>query len=109
MAGGSLITTATLQCPHGGAVQIVSSNTRVKASAPMATASDTFIIAGCAFNVSGAPSPCVSVKWIVTDLRVKAVGARTLSLSSVGLCLNAAQAPQGPVIIANTQPRVKSQ
>jgi hypothetical protein len=30
-------------------------------------------------------------------------------MSSVGLCQNAAQVPQGPVIIVNTQPRVKSQ
>lgn len=108
--GDSLITSATLQCPHGGVVQIVSSNTRVKAtSTPMATSADTFIVAGCTFQVSGAPSPCLSVKWIVTDMRVKVGGPQTLSTASKGLCLNAAQAPQGPVAIAGTQAKVKSQ
>jgi hypothetical protein len=108
--GNSLITTATLQCPHGGAVQIVSSNTRVKAdSTPMATSADTFIVAGCPFVVGTAPSPCLSVKWIVTDTRVKVGGSQTLSTASQGLCLNAAQAPQGPVTIASTQAKVKSQ
>lgn len=110
MAGNTLVTNATLQCPHGGSVQIVSSNTRVKAnSTPMATSGDTFIVAGCSFQVSGAPSPCVSVKWIVTDTRVKVGGPQTLSTGSQGLCVNAAQAPQGPVNIVNTQMKVKSQ
>lgn len=107
--GNSLITSATLQCPHGGAVQIISSNTRVKAtSTPMATSADTFIIAGCPFTPSAA-SPCLSVKWIVSDTRVKVGGTQTLSTASQGLCLNAAQAPQGPVSIVNTQTKVKSQ
>ena len=109
MAGETLVTNATLQCPHGGTVQIISSNTRVKAnSTPIATSGDTFVVAGCTFQVSGAPSPCVSVKWIVTDTRVK-VGPQTLSTGSQGLCLNAAQAPQGPVNIVKTQTKVKSQ
>lgn len=109
--GNSLITTASLQCPHGGAVQIISSNTRVKAtSTPMATSADTFIVAGCPFLLpSGTPSPCLSVKWIVTDMRVKVGGTQTLSTASQGLCLNAGQAPQGPVSIVNTQMKVQSQ
>jgi hypothetical protein len=109
--GNSLITSATLQCPHGGVVQIVSSNTRVKAtSTPMATSADTFIVAGCPFQLAGpVPSPCLSVKWIVTDMRVKVGGPLALSTASQGLCLNAAQLPQGPVTIASTQAKVKSQ
>lgn len=108
--GNSLITTASLQCPHGGQVQIVSSNMRVKAdSTPMATSADTFIVAGCPFVVGSSPSPCLSVKWIVTDMRVKVGGTQTLSTASQGLCLNAAQAPQGPVSIVNTQKKVQSQ
>jgi hypothetical protein len=31
MAGPSLTTASTLMCPHGGTVQIMGSNTRVKA------------------------------------------------------------------------------
>lgn len=75
----------------------------------MATSADTFIVAGCTFQVSGVASPCLSVKWIVTDTRVKVGGTLTLSTASKGLCLNVGQAPQGPVNIVNTQTKVKSQ
>ena len=97
-------------CPHGGSVQIISTNTRVKvAGAPVALATDQFLIAGCPFIIGLVPSPCVTVRWILTDMRTKVNSTFTLSMSSVGLCQNAAQVPQGPVIIVNTQPRVKSQ
>ena len=44
----SLITAAsTLQCPHGGQVQIVSANGKVRAGAAVALVSDTFTISGC--------------------------------------------------------------
>jgi len=78
-------------------------------STPMATSADTFIVAGCPFFAGNVPSPCLSVKWIVTDMRVKVGGPLTLSTASKGLCLNATQAPQGPVTIASTQAKVKSQ
>lgn len=112
MAGNSLNVTATLQCPHGGTVQIISANTRIKAGgAPLALSTDTFVVAGCPFQIPAVvpiPSPCVTVQWIVTDLRDKVNGTPTLSQSSVGLCLSAAQVPQGPVVILTTQPRVSS-
>ncbi len=114
MAGNTVNTVATLQCPHGGAVQIVSANARVKAdSAFAALATDQYVISGCPFQipvgVGTVPSPCLTVQWIVTDMRVKVNGIPTLSRSSVGLCLNALQVPQGPVVIANTQVRAQSQ
>ena len=114
MAGNTLNINSTLQCPHGGSVQIISANVRVKAdSAYAALATDQYVISGCPFQIPvGAgtvPSPCVTVQWIVTDLRVKVNGTPTLSRSSVGLCLSALQVPQGSVIIANTQVRAQSQ
>jgi hypothetical protein len=114
MAGHTLSTNSTLQCPHGGAVQIASANVRVKAdSAYAALATDQYVISGCSFQipvgVGTVPSPCVNVQWIVTDLRVKVNGTPTLSRSSVGLCMSALQVPQGPVVIANTQVRTQSQ
>jgi hypothetical protein len=114
MSGNSLTTAATLQCPHGGTVQIISTNTRATAGgAPLALATDTFTIAGCPFQIpvgtGTVPSPCVRVQWTVTDLRNAVGGAPTLSFSSVGLCLAATQVPQGPVVIAATQSRVSSQ
>ena len=114
MAGNTLNTNSTLQCPHGGSVQIISANVRVKVDgAYAALSSDQFLVSGCPFQIpspSGTvPSPCLTVQWIVTDMRVKVNSTSTLSRSSVGLCKNAMQIPQGPVVIANTQLKVQSQ
>jgi hypothetical protein len=112
--GNTLNVMSTLQCPHGGAVQIISANARVKAGGAFAAlATDQFLISGCPFQipvgVGTVPSPCLTVQWIVTDLRVKVNNTPTLSSNSVGLCLNAMQVPQGPVSIANTQVQSQSQ
>jgi hypothetical protein len=100
-------------CPHGGSVQIVSSNTRVKVDGAFAAlATDTFTISGCPFQIPATPpipSPCVRVQWLLTDMRTKASQTPTLSQGSSGLCLAATQAPQGPVVISNAQLRAKSQ
>lgn len=108
MAGNLLNTNSTLQCPHGGSVSIVSANTRVKAdSAYAALSTDTFTISGCPFQIPAAPSPipspCVTVKWVVTNMRTKTNSTPNLSQSCVGICQSASQIPQGPVVIANTQ------
>jgi hypothetical protein len=110
MAGGALTTMATLQCPHGGTVAIVSTNARVAVGgAPLALATDTFTIAGCPFVIGIVPSPCIRVQWILTDLRNTVGGVPTLSAGSVGLCLAGTQVPQGPVVIVAAQPAVSSQ
>lgn len=109
MAGSTLTTASTLQCPHGGQVKISSSNSRAKAGgSAIVTRSDTFSISGCSFALPSGPSPCVSVKWMVADMKVKAGGEVSLSQGSVGLCLSGAQVPQGPVVVANTQAKVSS-
>jgi hypothetical protein len=94
-------------------VKIISSNTRGRADGTfLATAADTFVVTGCPFQIPAVvpiPSPCVTVRWLVPDTRVKVNGSPTLSRSSVGLCLSAAQVPQGPVLIINTQTRTQSQ
>lgn len=113
MASNSITTADSLQCPHGGTVQIISSNVKVKAgSNPMATAADTFIVSGCPFQIPATPpipSPCLTVQWVSTDMRTTVNGVPTLSKSSQGLCLAATQAPQGPVVIASTQTKAQSQ
>jgi hypothetical protein len=109
MSGQSLNVNSTMQCPHGGTVQIISSNTLTKGGGGfLVTAADTFTVVGCPFQIGTTPSPCVTVQWIITDLRVKVDGNPTLSQSGIGLCLSAAQAPQGPVMVVNTQAKVKS-
>lgn len=105
MAGKALTVSSTLQCPHGGQVMISSGNAGIEAAgASLATASDQFTISGCPFQLPGpTPSPCVSVMWTLPDTRVRVNRAPTLSESSVGLCLSAAGAPQGTVLVVNTQ------
>jgi len=108
--GQLLNTSSVMMCPHGGTVSAVSSNTRAKAGGDfMLRPSDTFVIAGCPLNISGAPHPCVRVQWVTNALRSKAAGDFTLTTDSVGLCLAADQAPQGTVLINFTQPRVSGQ
>jgi hypothetical protein len=106
----ALLTTASaMMCPHGGMVSASPASSGVTAATPVLTQGDSFMIAGCAFNISGAPHPCVSVQWVVTEIRVKRSGAMALDASSVGLCLAADQTPQGSVIINSTQAVVSGQ
>ena len=113
MAGNTITMASTLQCPHGGLVQIITANTRAAVDGSfIATVTDTFVVTGCPFQIPATPpipSPCVAVQWIVPDTRVRVNGSPTLSQSSVGLCLSAAQLPQGPVTVAGGQVRVASQ
>jgi hypothetical protein len=91
-------------CPHGGTVIPVPGQTQAVAGAPVLRMSDICTIAGCTFNVAGVPSPCLTVQWVQGAARVQAGGDFVLNEASVGLCIAATQAPQGAVIIANTQP-----
>ena len=98
---------ASAICPHGGPVTTISGNARVLVSGmPVATLADTFLVAGCVFNVSGAPHPCVKVQWLVPAARVLINGQPAILQTSVGLSLAADMAPQGPPVVVATQPRV---
>ncbi len=100
-----LTANSTMMCPHGGTVVPTPSCTRAMVDAPILTAADTFVVAGCAFvTPAGVPSPCVTVQWSNPAARVTHGGAPALTQASVGLCLAATQAPQGAVIVAATQP-----
>jgi len=107
MAGKTLTTASVLQCPHGGKVTIVSSYPQAGAcESPIATVGDTFLIAGCPHQIVAGipiPSPCVTVRWLVADTVMTVNGNATLSEGSSGLCLSAAQIPQGAVIVQQTQ------
>jgi hypothetical protein len=108
MAGNTLSTAATLQCPHGGKVVFVPGNLRVKLRGmPAVTTADTATIVGCTF-APVAPSPCLTVQWAMPNQQSRAGGSPLLSEGSVGLCLNAAQAPQGPVVVVSAPARVRS-
>ena len=101
----ALLTTAsTLMCPHGGTVTGSPGATRATADAVILRATDSFIIAGCTFNVSGVAQPCTAVQWVVTAQKVKHDGDFVLTEASVGLCLG--PAPQGTVMVSATQSKV---
>jgi len=105
-----LNTASVMMCPHGGTVQGTPSGPAPQAGgAPMLTASDMFVIAGCPFVLGVPPHPCVTVQWVQPATRSTAGGNPTLTLGSVGLCVAADQAVQGTVIIASTQPQVTGQ
>jgi hypothetical protein len=107
---GLLNMSSVMMCPHGGQVQPVTSNARVKAGGDYALrASDTFLIAGCAFILGLVPHPCMQVQWVVPAMRDKVTGDSALTEASVGLCVAADQAVQGTVIIAFTQPQVSGE
>lgn len=98
---------AVAMCPHGGMVMQVPSAPRVFLSGmPVATMADQYVVVGCVFNVAGAPHPCVRVQWVVPAVRVTSSVMPVILQTAVGLCLAADQVPQGPVVIASTQPRV---
>jgi hypothetical protein len=104
---GLLTVASVMMCPHGGIVQAISSNAQTSAAgAFVLRASDTFVVVGCPFVIGVVPSPCVTVQWIVPSTESQVGGDPTLTEASVGLCCAATQAPQGPVTIASTQPRV---
>ncbi len=100
----------SIMCPHGGSGAPSPRSVRAKLGGkPPLLADDLVTIAGCAFNVSGAPSPCLRVQWLMPATRVKIEGAPVLLSSSVGLCVNAAGAPQGTAILSGFQTRVRGQ
>ena len=98
---------AVAMCPHGGQVTTISANTRVLASGmQVALATDQFTVAGCAFTLpSGTPQPCVTVQWTTPTVETVVNGQPAVTALSVGLCIAADGAPNGPAIVASTQTR----
>lgn len=88
-----LTAASKLVCPHGGTVSVVLGKSAPTGSMiggmPLSTA-DTFVVAGCNFA-----SPCTRVRWVSSP------GA-ALDARSMGLCVNAAGVPQGPVMLVKT-------
>lgn len=109
MPGFVLTSASTIQCTHGGSASAVPSNTKVMADgSPMLVESDTHTVAGCPFNVSGAPQPCVTIAWSAGSQKVSVNGTPVLTQSSIGQCKGASGAVQGVAIIANTQSKVQA-
>ena len=103
---GELLTaSSTLMCPHGGTVMAVPSSASITLGGdPIVLATDTFTIAGCPF-APVVPHPCVLVQWQLTALRSTSGSIATLTTESLGMCMAADGAVQGPVLIQATQTR----
>jgi len=102
-----LTTTSTVMCPHGGMAQLLTTNTEALIDgAPALLQSDVHPIVGCPFTPV-AYSPCVSIRWVTAATQTSVRNVPVLLQTSVGLCLNAAQAPQGTALVVQVQQRAK--
>ncbi|WP_257388778.1 hypothetical protein [Tahibacter caeni] len=102
-----LTTTSTVMCPHGGQAVLATSNTEACVDgAPMLLLTDVHVVVGCPF-APAAPSPCTTIRWLSGAAQTALRGVPVLLQTSVGLCLNAAQAPQGPAVVVQTQQRAQ--
>ncbi len=103
MPGFLLHLGATVLCSHGGQAQPTSPDSRVLVNGqPVVLQPMPYSIAGCPFNVSGAPVPCVTAQWITGATRILSNGVPVLLMDSQATCI-----PNGtPVSIIVTQTRV---
>ncbi len=101
----------TIKCPHGGTVTVVPGNILAKADGNFVLlVTDIMTIAGCPFTLPTVPpkySPCVTIQWLNEAKKVKVNGTPVLLETSVGICKNAENAPQGTAIITGVQRKVK--
>lgn len=106
MPGFLLHQGATVLCMHAGQAQATVPNPRVKVSGQMTVQQpNPWMVAGCPFNVSGAPVPCVTAQWVTGATRVLSGGLPLLLQDSQAVCV-----PNGTgVNILVTQVRVKAQ
>lgn len=106
MPGYVLHVGATVNCAHGGQAQATVPDPRVKVGGqPIVTQPNPHMIAGCPFNIAGAPVPCVTAQWVSAATRVRASGQLVLLQDSQAIC----PPNNTPLTIKKTQERVKGQ
>jgi hypothetical protein len=103
MPGPLLHVGATVLCAHGGTALPTVPNPRVLVGGqPTVTLAAPYAVAGCPFNVSGGPVPCVTAQWVVAALRVFSNGQPLVLMDSQAVCV-----PNGtPLLPVAVQPRV---
>ena len=93
-------------CPHGGQAVVVPSNPTVQiAGSPVLVMSDVFTIAGCPFNISGAPAPCVNIQWTAPAVSTTVNNTPVLLATSIGLCMGGS--PGVPAVVVPGQMQVQ--
>jgi hypothetical protein len=110
MPGFLLTTAAQVMCTHGGKVTLTPGQTQVLAGGmPVVTAADVTVVAGCSLSGATPPSPCTRINFtLAASTRVFILGQPVVLEpmgAGAGVCLSAAQAPQGTPVIMSVQPR----
>ena len=102
-----LTTASTVICPHGGMAQLITTNTEALVDgAPVLLATDIHPIVGCTFTPVSY-SPCLTIRWVSAATRTSIRSVPVLLQTSIGLCLNAVQAPQGTALVVQVQQKAK--
>lgn len=104
MPGFLLDQTSAVTCMHAGQAKATAPFPRVLlGKQAVATQAAAYIVSACPFNVSGAPSPCLSALWTTMATRIRAGGVPVLLQDSQAIC-----APNGTgVIVAPSQVRAR--
>jgi hypothetical protein len=101
-----LTTTSTVMCPHSGQAMLTTTNTEALVDgAPVLLQTDQHPVVGCPFTVGVVYTPCVLIRWSTGATQTKIHEVPVLLQTSIGVCFNAAQAPQGVAVVAQTQQR----
>jgi hypothetical protein len=96
-----------IQCPHGGMAILTTTNSALLVDgSPALLATDLPEIVGCPFIVGVVYLPCVLIEWTGAAEMLTVDGAGVVLETSIGLCCNAAGAPQGVAIINDANPEV---
>lgn len=104
-----LTTASQAQCVHGGQVLLLTSNTTLfSGGSPVLLETDVHIVTGCPFTAGTVYMPCVTVQWSAAAASLTVNGAGVLVATSIGLCLNAAGAPQGVAIVSGAVPALEA-
>lgn len=102
-----LTTTSTVMCPHGGMAQLFTTQTEALVDgAPMLLLTDVHPVVGCPFTPV-TWLPCLTIRWLTGATQSAVRNVPVLLQTSVGLCLNAAQVPQGQAIVVQVQQQAR--
>ena len=95
---------------HGGSATLQTSNTKVSAGGgDVLLETDVHKVAGCFFTLPGGKfSPCKTIRWSAGSTSCTVDGIPVLIKTSVGIGYSPESAPQGKVIITNTQMKVSA-
>jgi len=102
-----LTKSSIILCPHGGRVMHTPTGVSGKlgnGEIPMLL-NDRYFVLGCSFAAGDYPSPCQQVNWAGGSKTRSINGVPVLTNASVGICVNAANAPQGPAVVSLCQTR----